>query len=67
MLDQEVKVILYSKTKKNYRNSLNLVNQRLESGEILLYFFTEYLRNFFNFWIFKLVELSIDYMFEYII
>lgn len=67
MLDQEVKVILYSKTKKNYRNSLNLVNQRLESGEILLYFFTEYLRNFFNLWVFKLVELSIDYMFEYII
>lgn len=67
MLDQEVKVISYSKTKKNYRNSLNLVNQRLESGEILLYFFTEYLRDFFNFWIFKLVELSIDYMFEYII
>ena len=67
MLDQEVKVILYSKTKKNYRNSLNLVNQRLENGEILLYFFTEYLRNFFNLCIFKLVELSIDYMFEYII
>lgn len=67
MLDQEVKVILYSKTKKNYRNSLNLVNQRLESGEILLYFFTEYLRNFFNFWVFKLIELIIDYMFEYII